>query len=623
MKSGKFIGFLFFGLFSASIALTAPQLPSVHPWQSVATGYDSTVRHGRIVGVPPPPDDPTSFFSLVENTVLTMTADNGGLSRSVVLPQPGSTVGLTSPGKWWENVNGGPGYANSHCGGYSSSDCVETLFPGVILGGPPSSVDEGGDYGVPNGKVDASGGWPDMPSSVQTLLAAKPDLCIAPDGSHRCAGGIVYRIASDGGLPDGRGQLGVSGLFASPDAGRQWYPLAPQCAINSPVYISSMAVDSGRPGHLVVFNSSGDEQDAGGCELNPAMPCQIRPIASTADVGPQLFHSFLAAKGLDSPYFGLDSSGGPSGSDWRYAGIAHLATNHLFSTSGDFSTANETSCNVLHLLGSDNPPGLRDSCPMQVADPKLSICHSGPPGIDGHLSQFCPDKQAPFCQCTPANPPASPSGCDQPKVSSLAIDPRNGQALASSNTGVLFSPDGGRKWHRRGQTLYTRYSQSAPSGELAVTEEPLASPGDAPSSQGIRLLTMQGLEFPVATVDEAALDLNAQPAYILDVGKITFAMEPCTAADFPNASDYTSGSADVATAKPGEPVFARKRGHLTGTVAVVWRNPLRPAQVMSGVFVAAADTCDPNNDAHVNDPLVFRDSTSVLPAADANSLGDR
>ena len=603
---------------SAALANPAVHRLSVAPWQPIATGYDSTMRHGRIIGLPtPPPNDP-SFFQLVENAVLTMTADNGGLSRSVEIPLPSTQLPATPLGKRWENVNGGRGFTSSHCGGYNTgAGCTDVPGLSLVLGGPPSGADQGGSFApVASGRAEAGGGWPES-TDVGELRSQVPGLCLAPDGSNRCAGGILYRTDVD--MATGNG--GTT-LFASPDAGLQWYPLSPGCAINSFNSIDHVAVDPGRPGHVVVTAAKdGGPTDAGGCDV--AQPCQARPVAWTKNVDPQLSASFLATTptGGNFAFVTLDLAGGIFGSDWRYAALSHLATNRLVYNESNGWT--ESQCNVL-------PPDPLDltSQPPAGVDPSLSdqckallgtegTCHGIKGTSDDQHLGFCPSKAANAgCNCTDP----APATCKLPAINALSIDPRNGHVYASSNAGVLISLDGGKSWHRRGNQIYWRYTATDPSGTFASTGELHAGTGPFDAGiVGVRLLTMQGLDNVFPRLDQTALDLNAQPAWIETVSPISMVFEACT--NSPNPAEYDVPF-DAGLLDSNGNQLHRKRGRVTATVAVTWRNPIRPAQELSGVFVASASTCDPADDAHVSDPLVFRDTSSLVQSSHVGSAAN-
>ena len=162
MKRSIFL--LLFSLCS-STALGGGNVSSVAPWHLLSGGYDSSINDGRIFGLPPTAPLPASntFFFLKEDSFMTMSSDGGGISRSAPL-----TTSAAPPGQVWENVNGGPGFTQSYCGGYD--ECLAaglTDFPlpglsagqiGLILSGPPSVMDRAGKNVHSNDF--ATGGWP-------------------------------------------------------------------------------------------------------------------------------------------------------------------------------------------------------------------------------------------------------------------------------------------------------------------------------------------------------------------------------------------------------------------------------------------------------------------------------
>ena len=583
-----------------AMSLTTLLLPAVavattesatYPWQLLSGGYKSSVNDGRILAYPATGmaigDD---FFVLVENSIMTMTADNGGWSRSAAVA-PG-----TRPGDSWENSNGGRGFTDSFCGGYTG-DCTAVLNPdpskpavagklGVVLAGPPSAMDDAIKNYSPNDI--AAGGWPAALMAQLPTLQGDMDsqnngsaVCIAPaglpdDDAHDCAPGLTYRVG---------GHL----LFASPDAGRQWYPFASSCGLPWSTGADHIAADPGDPGHLVVSWNA----DAGGCGAPSA--CSQRRIAWTGDVSGQLVKSIAATTSPNVPdttHAVDEAGGGASDADpkgWHYAALGHLALD-----------ANGGTCDVAHA-------GIQAGC---MADTN-AWCHAELGPGDATHERFCPDYSQPECSCVNAvGVIITETSCNFPEATSLTIDPRNGAVYAPSNAGLLFSPDGGRKWRRHGHGQFTKYDTSPASGAPSQTSEwwPYALPAGGlkeANDPGVSILTMQGLTipWPVVAGTEVPLDLNAQPELLVHLGRVSIASQPCD--DAP---------------QPGEGLqyLGHPRVRVTATLTAVWHNPIKPTQELSGVFIARGDSC---TDANAVKPLVFRDTANLMPDGVVNPLG--
>ncbi len=581
---------------------TADTQSAMYPWQLLSGGYDSSVNDGRILGYPQPavPLGP-GFFNLVENSIMTMTADNGGFSRSAA-PWPCGglpwylllTCALAPQGAGdrWENSNGGRGFTNSYCGGYGD-DCagLASATLGAILAGPPSVMDNALPNYSPNDI--ASGGWPDsLLDWVRNTNGAGFPICIAPAGLpdaqvNDCAPGMTYRT-------------GLTHLFASPDAGRQWYPFASSCGLAWEAGADYIAVDPGLPGHIVTARAA----EASGCTgENQAPPpaCAQRRIAWTLDVSSQIQKSIEAtASDATDTTHAVDLAGGEDTSNphagWRYAALGHLALSNQNGV-----------CDVAHA-------GIQANCQAEATDPANKYCHAVEAPADASHERFCPKySQADgACKCGYLDAdiklqPVNAANCAFPEVASLAIDPRNGQVYAPSNTGLLFSPDGGRKWRRHGHSPFTPWGATA--GTSPTTEPwPYADlpPGglDEVNDPGVKIVTMQGLPDSILNAliasggpEFAALDLNAQPTLLRHMSRISFATQPC-----PSTS-----------AMPENPFidpmgFPRPRGEVVATLAASWVNPLNAEQVLAGVFVAHGDSC---TDAAGKAPLVFWDTANA------------
>lgn len=577
---------------------------AVAPWLPLAGGYDSSVNDGRLLGFPPAPLL-TGFFDLTENSILSMTADSGGWSRSAAAcPCCGVSIfGLigclaTQPvpfelGEVWENSNGGRGFTSKFCGGYQATGCTvpasvavnEDFTMGHLLGGPPSAMDAVGRNASPNDV--ASAGWPAaLLTQMNALRTEVPDMCVAPEGliderANDCGPGLTWRT-------------GQSSLFVSPDAGRQWYPVTSSCGFAWNTGAELIAVDAGMPGHVVTYNTGNASGCPGG---NPYRVCAERRIAWTGDASRQIAASIKATKpGEQSSIYDVDAAGAPSGNavdGWRYAALGHLA---LGSTPGG-------TCDVAHA-------GIQLGC--HAAPEKLFMCHANylsPDEVVPH-DALCPAQDELACSCGfqagAAVVHVDDSTCLWPAATSLAIDPRSGQVYAPSNVGLLWSPDGGRKWRRHGHSGYSKWSAAGSSSATSSEPYPYENPPamNATGDPGVRLLTLQGM--PAQAVDDAsALDLNGQPEQITKISRVTFATTPCAGTLLPYVDPMG---------------FWRYRVHVTAAVSVSWKNPVRPAQAISGVFVAHGDSC---TDENAVKPLVFRDTANLMPGPAAGGLLDK
>jgi hypothetical protein len=547
--------------------------PSAWPWRLIGGGYDSATRLGRILPLTPFGPPPQPSFRTERDEVLLLGADNGGLARSVQrLGTPAAAV------RTWEPANGGRGFSDALCGGYEAlqnQTCPASLGTSrqaQVYGGPPSLVPAMVSHDV------AAGGWP---PGTRSSLHSLAKLALAPDDAPALAQALVYRAGP--------------GLSVSPDAGRQWFPLAPQCQLARPGAPVAVAVDAGQPGHVVVADGAtpGHGLDTAGCWM-PREPgreasaeCSRRRISWTRDIAPQVVASMQASR--DPEEFqgpsALDLAGG--GADgWRHASLTHLAT-----TTTDPRRPAQAHC-VLD-------PGMwpAPTCP---ASPEP--CHAAlPPAGAVAADRWCPLRTDARCQCRLPTVTIQDAGhaldlplCTLPIPQSVAVDPRTGFAYASVQDGLLVAQDGGGRWQRFGQGTVRHFSEEHPEGQPVPLADawPFAEP--PPPGRGARLLTMQGLMNPGQS-DEDALDLNAHPELIEHVGRLSLAWHPC----------------------PG--LVGPRRGQLVATVDVRWHLPSQRSRALSGVFVAVAtDRC--SGPGAPGQPFVFRDTASLSVPAGRNVL---
>ena len=584
-----------------SLALPGPAQNANWPWQLLNGAFDSTIRGAWLLALPDSSAD-ASTFKLFQDAMLFMGADQGGVSRSVVQDDPNAEFSVLADkfGRDWEMVNGGRGVSDSACGGYGADlagpICADPALDAphtapLLYGGPPSAIDS---YDV---GAMASGAWPDN-LTEQDLLAIA-GLSLAPDGQAKRASGVVYRIT---------GQLHVS-----PDAGRQWFPLAPQCSLNNEAGYHAVAVDAGQPGHVVVAATA----DAGGCGSAVNDPCRARQIAWTNNVGPQILNSILstAAQNPKTPY-DIDYAGhavtGDDSQGWRFSVISHLVRKNIKAV---------TDGQECPYLPGGGVNGVGHRLPINNACKAIvdkTVCHAVKVGNglgDDEAEQSCPT--AGNCSCSPigvdANGLPAPNEtlyCDSPLIDDLSIDPRNGYVYANTQAGLLTSPDGGRIWQRFGAGSFSKWTPAGFVGTFNNVEvkSPQAGVNAFPTDRGAKLLTRQGLVTPTAQQcqntpglcdgEVGTLDLNAQPEYIQSISTIGQSWQACPGGA--NAPKYANG---------------RTRGELVATVAVTWHNPMKPDQILSGVFVAAQiDNCTASeNPLPTPRALVFRDTANLTP----------
>lgn len=566
------------------------------PWQLLNGGFDSTIRGAWLLALPDLPADPGNHvFKLFQDSALFMGSDGGGVSRSV-LPDGENANDF---GKNWEMVNGGRGVSDSVCGGYgelaSATMCGVNADPSartpLIYGGPPSALES---YDV---VTMASGGWPkSLVDGISGDLAVIAGLSLAPDNSAARATGVVYRISGP--------------LSVSPDAGRQWFPLAPQCSLNATITYRAVVADAGKPGHVVVASRANGNgiHDAGGCPLADANNCRVRQIAWTNDVGPQIYKSVQSTAGAATPN-DIDFAGHGVGVNydqgWRFSTISHLVRRNIQAVKDGADCTYDPSTRLAH----------DDQCTGQFGK---SVCHGWKvEQLDNKAEQSCPDQDGlQICNCTPIGfdgnnmKPLETAHCDTPLIDDLSIDPRNGFVYANTQAGLLVSPDGGRIWERFGAGSFSKWTPAGFTGIFSSVEvkSPLAAANANPVDRGAKLLTRQGLVTPSAEQcqntpglcdgEVGTFDLNAQPEYIESISAIGQSWQACPGGA--NAPKYANG---------------RTRGELVATVAVTWHNPMKVDQILSGVFVAAQiDNCTASeNPLPPPGALVFRDTANLTP----------
>ena len=600
---------------------TAVWQSSIAPWQTLSVDFDSAVHMGRILAVAVP----GSGLPL-EGALFLMASDNGGLSRSL------------NSGDIWENVIGGRGFSNDLCGGYTEEAIpgCKSLPQATLYGGPPGAMPN--YVGKDSNVLDAAAGpWPDLNTEMWPWLWSlgtwfAPNVFIGPDGSPSAANALVYEAAHH--------------LYVSPDAARQWFPLAPQCNMADDPYLGTVAVDQGWPGHVVVAKGhvvSNDGQDVGGCNLpGESAPhgrdCMRRTVAWIEDVGPQVLASLRASESPTASKMALravERAGGggagcgtacvdcksclaastgtggaqcptcvdcadcasavASAPKWRFASVTHLAAGPTCEV------VIESTCKV----ATDNAQvPCHGHKPSEVQPPVALNATANP--VDGDVDAWCPAYGAfdPKQSITLQDCTCQATGdCQFPDIRDLEIDPRNGFVYAATtNAGLLLSRDYGAHWERtnkseawlgaaKGQSANTTYTGAW--NATGVENHPIYANG---ASAGVRLLTRQHQG------SGPAIDLNEHPEWIDDngLGAMSMSWHPCG-----DNSTYSGNDARG---------HARKRGRLVATVPISWRDG--QGKRASSVFMAVEDDCG-GGAKPLPGPLVFRDTSSLLPGSGA------
>ena len=449
--------------------------PSYAPWAIISSGFNGAPHS---IGYAPPTGGagPGTVFA---------GGDLGGAYRS-------KTCGET-----WEHVNGGPPVSDGVNSGYSTAalicpcacnpantSCADDplCHHGVIYGGPPS---------VEPGSVDVRAFEAGPMPAVFAMLTAIAGLPAGP---------VVYRVGSR--------------VWFALDGGLQWYPVPPTCIQGGNVlsHFEALGVDQdpGHAGHLVAASASGGAAfEASGCK-GTNYQCATRQIAWTDDASFQMQASIDASdQSKSGAEYQIDRN-----STWHFASLAHLATSN--------QPDNPSSCPAVPDV---NLPG--GACPVNN---KL-LCHGIKPTVaDTAREDACLDLSTTNSKCFCADNP----GCRYPAPTSVEIDPRNGWAYATTESGLLLSVDRGRSWGRNGlgnDPVPALRAEAAFDGLVhkqdGSTPQP---PGDYPLPPSpVRLLTgmtsSQDADVPPAAWindgNDVALDLNFAPWRIAHMGKMS------------------------------------------------------------------------------------------------------
>lgn len=590
-------------------------VPNFTPWQNIDLYYGSAIRTGAILPVAAAGPD---WENKPENgAVVLLGADNGGAARSLNL------------GRTFDTSNGGRGFSNAICGGYSAAflnvdaqmceaaaGATPKSYP-LLYGGPPAMIAT--FAGLDSNISDyASGAWP-----AGLDPATQPQVGMTAKGTPGMANGLVYRASNH--------------LYVSPDAAASWFPLVPQCEMNqvSP-FVTAVAVDRGRPGHVVVGSSdvSGGLHSISGCkavvDYNAAYDgtCGVQTVASNDDIKRELAAVFLATANAASSATALRdvevAAGGSPGTlidpnlsqqdklakinawkaqdKWRYATIAHLATGCAPVEQGSDPQAVATISSW--------------SCPSQV-DFK---CHGRTPTDYAITIGDNPQDRAAWCPSITSCACKSSPTCRYPQIRTLEIDPRNGWVYAvaadhgtNPDFSLLTSPDGGRSWMRKGNasTDPTQNDSTLP-------------PAIPAGTTGAKILTHQ---FEPSETGQAplsdgnALDLARHPENVKFIGRMSVSWQPCSnGAKYLGTTTLPDGTVVLTTAKDYHGDF-RTRGTLVATLPVEWLSTT--GHRVSSVFVAA-DVDDCSGDRFLPKALEFRDTANlVLPPGAAAALGEK
>lgn len=386
---------------------------------------------------------------------------------------------------------------------------------------------------------------PTLPPRKAHLITVTLLLSLAP-----------LRAGGDGGWP-----------YYSPDAGRHWLQLTPQCDIDRQVPFAEFAVDGGSgPGerthasHVIALAAAQspdqpNSREASGCVLPPAT-CIQRPIAWTDDVGPEVAVAMHTATGFAGamPNWQLLERAGGGGADlyadgpveawaaapkWRYASVSHLP-----APRGLDPTAPGGLCRVFEgdrpAMSSEYEASVPDGecradnctrCHGRRAETKMRTSADMTAVAD--RDAWCLDYAAPTCSCQTG----ASADCRYPTPAHLAIDPRNGWAYLTSDVGLLASPSGGRRWIRHG---------GAPASNPADVFKKMVGLDEFSDDP-----TVLGATLTTSGPAGQALDLNAEPARIQAMGRLSLAFTPC-----PTAVFYAGTQ--------------RRRGHLHASLRVSW-----------------------------------------------------
>ncbi len=449
--------------------------------------------------------------------------------------------------------------------------------------GPPSSLVAFHGATASSGRDVAAG-----PTPAILEAEAFQNMCKGPANQPGCAKSIMY-TANDW------------WSFFSPDAGRDWFRLTPQCEMSQIVGWGGFAADRGMVGtsgnmggHLVgmavAWGDNPVAREASGCVVpldpapttqNPAKEdyrkCAERSIAWTDDVGPELAESMMATSGSSLAWRGKSRTerAGGGGADvagdggvsewaakakWRYSSINHLPA----------PAAVGGTCKVYQGGNGKIPPnsGFQASIPSATCPAALDTrCHgrraetkkldpadTAPADRDA----WCPNYNKPDDSCKCTNGPTA--DCRYPNPTSVEIDPRNGWAYVSSDVGLLSSPSGGRRWIRQGGAPLSNQA------DIFKKMTALDTFSDEPQVLGAKLYTKQYHCGPGETSpcnqDPAvgnSLDLNANPDRIAFVGRMSLVFTPCP-------TDAVYGNP-----QQSNPFLLRRRGHLVATVPVEWQ----------------------------------------------------
>ncbi len=428
--------------------------------------------------------------------VLWVSAKDGGVYRSA------------DCGENWEPANGGLPWGNQVAGGFPGACTGAACTHNVPFMNPPVGQ-----------AVGKSGGG--------LIVHAHR----GPDPWYERIADVLWRG-------------GVEGPYFSLNGGDDWISASMSCLPGKGLghysgdsdLVDIMASDQGDPFHTIAVRTAiggtnfehlgewwaGEQAgarhttEASACAPpSPPVPpadfnrkaCALRQIAWTdsanalAATNPQV----SAAQAQVSAQAASGAFGIESVSTWKYSSLSHLAAP---KSDDDAATG---LCNPAALNGLPS-----DKC--SPAPDQICHGHGGTSGIAAPTTDVEDGCLAASCNCTD-----DLVHCKYPDVSSVAIDPRNGYGYASTNTGLLFSVDGGRSWTRDGTNPAPPLAPNA----ALTTDGSLAG-------KAARLFTgvATGANTPgVVWEPGGGYDLNKQPQRIVSIGRmsITFhAGEACT-----------------------------------------------------------------------------------------------
>lgn len=554
------------------------------PWVLLSGRFGDTAK--SMGYQPDAPNEVMTQYSTPHAGVVYVNGKSGGLYRSM------------DCGETWEPVNGGRPWSQAYAGGYPEAPCDPTNHSckhRIPYRTPPVSEPGGLDAGE-----DIT--WNRPPSG--NVAPGFPDY--AP---------VSWRG-------------GVGGPYYSRDAGETWASLSMGCqgtewlpAVEDPTPpVHVVAVDQGAAAHVVATREAGPASpngprtaEASGCQAAHTS-CGERQIGWTENAMPQMYSVDKATHDGTADAFG--HVGDPDGSllidkwsTWKYSTLVHLAAAKDQAAPASINAFCAVAPQPAAACTVNRDRQCHGHSSYDLA-PGYSPWNPDPPvPEDG-----CLDQTLQACKCSTT---ATSTTCKYPDVAHIMIDPRNGYAYASTNVGLLVSPDGGRSWARNA-------NDASPQLLPTTTVNPLNPvAGSTYIKQSTHLFT--GTPSGCSSGGILGCDLNLVPQRIISVGKMSWSwdhtaactagqLDPLTGADnallFGLLSAYGGCGANGASfwRQFMDSPICTKTGRLRAYLPVTWwaNAPSGVGQVKrSSVFFAESGPCD------VLGPLAFFDTRTV------------